>query len=213
MAASAGAAWQTLMQTSAAQSRLKTWTCGGQRSGWYNCQLTNSPQAFFSFFFFKLPLPICWQEFCHLCPHRDHLGCGVCCQAWEAWGLGASKYSRMPGTGQDLLEHRACKVQGTRYAEADAPWGPRHPIIQYSYRLLGPDVLFFPSILVLTWEGGYLWKQGRFFFFNLPEWVLLSRRKTNNKSPHSSSVCKGADDIQHVTFILLTLLNFTMQWH
>lgn len=148
MVSSAGSAWQT----SAARGGLKTWTCGGQRLGWNKPSSYRQVPLTPSFFFFNLPLPICWQKFYHLCLHRDSLGCAGADQHGML-GLWASETCGPPGNGQDSLEHRQVNA-GYR---GGSWWSlkTQTPIIRPSHRLLGPGVIFFTSVLAQTGGGEY----------------------------------------------------------
>lgn len=102
----AGSAWQILMQTSAARSRLKTWTCGGQRLSWNKPSIYEQAPLRPSYFFNYLPLPICWQKFGQWCPPRDCLGWRVAAGQRPRSSV-TPKTCRAPGNGQDSLEQRA----------------------------------------------------------------------------------------------------------
>lgn len=74
------------------------------------------------FFFFYLPLPICWQKFCQRCPHSNYIGWGRA----DGHGSVAPKTCGPPRNGQDSLEHRACGMRGA----GAGSWGTLRPRCQ-----------------------------------------------------------------------------------
>lgn len=121
-------------------------------------QLTNFPQT-------TLPLPLCWQKFCHLCLRRDYLGRGC---TDEHRGLGPLWLQTLQNswgwaeepTGAQSMQNPGCRGCNQCSLRARLPHAPIH----CSYRLLGPDVSFVTSLLVLT-GGGRVFenKVGRVF--------------------------------------------------
>lgn len=126
-------------------------------------QLTNFPQT-------TLPLPLCWQKFCHLCIHRDYLGRGCTDERrglgplWlqilqNSWG-----WAEEP-TGAQSMQNpgwRGCNKCPLRARLPPPLTTPHHPMQLPASRA---RCLVCHLSFGAHWGRESLWKQGRWGFF------------------------------------------------